>query len=207
VLPGGPNGLTAGPGGVLYVTTTTTDSHPGSIGQVSELTPPAAPGGTWTLTVLHNFDPSHSDDTGNPTSLTPAADGAIYGSAYGYKIHTAGSGDSAAFQLTPPTSPGGQWGYTVLYDFGYTEHLDAPLIMSNGNLYGALTTGTGGSIFELQPPSATGGAWTLNNLYTFTNGQIPSGNLVLGANGIIYGATASAPGQPLSGTVYAITTE
>jgi hypothetical protein len=47
----------------------------------------------------------------------------------------------------------------------------------------------------------------MTTLYTFTDGQIPSGNLVAGPHGAIYGATAAAPGQPSGGTVFAITME
>ena len=96
-----------------------------------------------------------------------------------------------------------------LYELDEAQHY-APLQQSvalvNGNLYGGITTGTGGAIFELQPPSAPGGDWTMTSLHTFTNGQVPSGNLVVSPNGTILGTTVAAPGQPSGGTVFAITT-
>ena len=46
----------------------------------------------------------------------------------------------------------------------------------------------------------------MTNLHTFTNGQMPSGNLIAAGNGVIFGTTQAAPGQPSGGTVYAITT-
>jgi hypothetical protein len=187
--------LAAGPDGALYGTTF------GGPGEVFQLAPPTSPGGPWTETVLHKF----TGAVDNPIALTVAADGTIYGTAYGYEP-VFGSGASAAFQLTPPAAPGGQWTYALLTTPVYTEHLNTPLVLANGNLYGGITTGTGGSVFELQPPSAPGDAWTMTTLHTFTDGQIPSGNLVDGGDGTIYGTAAAAPGQPSGGTVYAITT-
>jgi hypothetical protein len=196
------NSLVAGPNGVLYGTT------PGSrgLGVVFQLTPPASPGGAWTNMVLHNFGAT-SPYVGNPIALTVAPDGTIYGTAYGADP-PAGFGTSAAFQLTPPAAPGGPWGYAVLTTPQYysKEHLNTPLVLLSGNLYGGLTTGTGGSVFELQPPAVAGGAWTMTTLYTLPDGQIPSGNLIAGG-GAVFGATAAAPGQPSGGTVYAIITK
>jgi hypothetical protein len=74
----------------------------------------------------------------------------------------------------------------------------------NGNLYGGISNGNGGSIFELQPPSAPDGAWTMTTLHVFKNGQVPTGNLVVEPNGAVYGTTAAAPGQPSGGTVFTI---
>jgi hypothetical protein len=47
----------------------------------------------------------------------------------------------------------------------------------------------------------------MTTLHTFTDGQVPSGNLVAGPNGAIYGTTAAAFDQPSGGTVFAITTK
>ncbi len=204
-FPNGPalNSLVAGPNGVLYGAGPE-DSLPHEFGVVFQLTPPASPGGVWTRKPLHSFAPK--DLVGNPIGLTVAPDGTIYGTAYGWNPPL-GAGDSAIFQLTPPAAPSGEWTYTALTTPTKAEHFITPVAIVNGNLYGGITTGTGGSIFELQPPSAPGGAWTMTTLYTFTTGQVPSGNLVAGPNGAIYGTTAAAPGQPAGGTVFAITME
>lgn len=199
--PTGPlNSLTQGPDGVLYGT-----GYGGpDWGQVFQLTPPGTPGGAWTNTALYTFvKAKHA--AGNPIALTIAPDGTLYGTAYGY--HPPGaSGASGAFRLAPPAAPGGRWGYTLLTAPLYMEHLNTPLVAANGNLYGGITTGNGGSIFELQPPPASGGGWTMTTVHTFTN-EVPIGNLVVGPNGTIYGTTAAAPGQPSGGTVYAIITK
>ena len=190
----GSTSLVAGPNGILYGTT-----HDSAF----RLKPPATPGGAWTETVLHAFYPSNGP-AGNPIALTVAGNGTLYGTAYG-NDPPLGGGESTIFQLTPPSAAGAQWTYANLTVPTNTEHFNTPVVIANGRLYGGITTGTGGSIYELLPPSSSGGDWTLTTLYTFTNGQIPSGNLVAGEDGTIYGTTAAAPGQPSGGTVFAIT--
>jgi hypothetical protein len=139
------------------------------------------------MTALHSFN-SPGGGVGNPNSLTVAPGGTIYGATYGFDRDGYG-GTAAVFQLTPPSSPGGEWTYAALTTPGNTEHFITPLILAAGNLYGAYVTGpdglSGGAVFELQPPTAPGGAWTMATLHTFTNGQIPSGNLVDGGDGTI----------------------
>jgi len=189
-----PTSLVAGSNGILYGT-----SHDSAF----RLKPPSKPGGAWTETVLHAFYPSNGP-AGNPVALTVAGNGTIYGTAYG-NDPPLGGGESTIFQLTPPSAAGAQWTYANLTVPTNTEHFNTPVVIANGRLYGGITTGTGGSIYELLPPSSSGGDWTLTTLYTFTNGQIPSGNLVAGEDGTIYGTTAAAPGQPSGGTVFAIT--
>jgi len=137
--------------------------------------------------------------------LTVASDGTIYGTANGWNPPL-GAGYSAIFQLTPPATQGGQWTYTNLTTPTSAEHFNTPVVLLNGNLYGGLTTGNNGSIFELQPPSVSGGAWTMTTLHTFTN-EVPTGNLVAGPDGIIYGSTANVSPMPAGGTVFAITTK
>ena len=195
------NSLAAGPNDVLYGTG---GGGPGGRGVVFRLTPPSAPGDAWTEAVVHTFG-IRNGPVDNPIALTVAGDGTIYGTAYG-DTFPYGSGNSAIFQLTPPAEPGGPWTYANLTTPTSTEHFNTPVVMGNGNLYGGITTGTGGSIYELQPPSAPGDKWTMTTLYTFTNGQVPSGNLVVGPHGTLYGTTAAAPGQPSGGTVFALTT-
>jgi len=205
-LASGPlNCLVAGPNGVLYGTLAYGGNASAPIGEVFQLTPPAAPGGTWAMSVLHSFGGA-DDDVGNPAALTVAPDGTIYGAAYGTDFFQ-GASASVVFQLAPPTSSADAWTYTVLADLGYKRQIHTPLVLISGNLYGAITAGNGGKVIELQPPSAPGGAWTMTTLHTFTNGQVPIGNLVADAKGTIFGTTAAAPGQPLGGTVYAITTK
>ena len=71
------SGVTLGKGGVLYGTTLvggTSDD-----GVVYSLTPPAAPGGSWTETVLHSFSGSATDGSRPFSSLAIAKNGNLYG--------------------------------------------------------------------------------------------------------------------------------
>lgn len=201
---GPPDSLTMGPNGVLYGTTAWGGSAPGQLGEVFQLTPPTVAVAAWTETVLHNFGYG-GGYAGNPNSLTLASDGTLYGTAYGASL-TGGAGRSAVFALTPPASPGSNWSYTVLRDFG-GDHPDSPLILRNGKLYGAVAAPTGGVVFELQPPTALGGTWITTYLHEFTNGQVPGGTLVMDKSGTLFGTTATLYSLPASGTVYRIATK
>ncbi len=197
-----PNSLAAGPSGVLYGTND--NGGTSAPDAVFQLTPPTSPGGAWTETVIHSFFTSGSGPVNNPIALTVAADGTIYGTALGYTLITGGHGASAIFQLTPPATPGGEWTYTNPTAPAFKRSFVTPVALMNGNLYGGISNGAGGSIFELQPPSGPGAAWTMTTLHVFTNGQVPTGNLVVEPDGTVYGTTAAAPGQPAGGSVFTI---
>jgi hypothetical protein len=200
----GPVSLTTGPHGALYGTVAQGGTAPGGLGEVFQLTPPAAPGETWTETVLHNFGYGGAY-AGNPNSLTVASNGAIYGTTYGYDL-IGGAGMGSVFELAPPASPGGVWTYSVLQDFG-GYHANPRLILRNRNIYGGIVTPQGGDIFQMQPPSTLGGAWTTTYLYQFSNGQGPYIDL-MDQNGTMYGTTSTfVPGQPFYGTIFQLATK
>jgi hypothetical protein len=186
-----------GPGGVLYGTNWG--------GPVIQLTPPAAPGDSWTETILYTLNRAQGI---LPNSLTLAGDGTLFGTALGSNYYS-GGGDATVFQLTPPASDGGAWGFKVLHDFGGGPNLTSPLILRDGNLYGTVDSalGTGGTVFELQAPTMAGGDWTLVHLHDFTGGQLPGGTLVMNENGDIFGVTAAPANQPPGGTVYRLATK
>jgi uncharacterized repeat protein (TIGR03803 family) len=186
-------------------------------GTVFELSPPVTDG-AWTETVLHSF--AGGSDGVSPTGhLVADAVGNLYGvTAFG------GSGSSGiVYQLVPPATTGGGWTENVLYSFqGFADGSfpSAGLIFdSSGNLYGE--TGFGGScatnqgsgtIYELSPPTVPGNPWTKTTLFSFTqncggtDGHSPSGGLVLGKGGALYGTTTfgGAPQgtEPAEGTVF-----
>jgi uncharacterized repeat protein (TIGR03803 family) len=164
-------------------------------GSVFELSPGS--NGVWTETVLYSF--TGGNDGGNPAAgLIFDGGGNLYGTAFyggggpcsnGYQ---AGCGD--VFELSP-TSSG--WSLSVLYNFSGTNDGNNPAATltfdHNGNLYGTTeyggNSGCCGTAFELSPAS---GGWIESNLYSFTGGADgvdPICQLVLDAQGNIYGAT------------------
>ncbi len=178
------------------------------VGAALEVAPPAAPGGAWTETVLYSFQGYRDGST--PNWVTVPIGGVIYGATIGTTTiggYPANFGVSSAFQLSPPSSPGGSWTKTILRLFSDRDSdgavADSNLIVRNGNLYGTVFFApSGGAVYELKPPASPGGAWTTVILHNFTDGQTPGGALVMDKNGAIYGTTI-APQQP-GGTIYRI---
>jgi uncharacterized repeat protein (TIGR03803 family) len=135
--------LLVGPGGVLYGTTL--GGGPKNFGTVFSLTPPASPGGKWTEDLLYEF-------AGPPDASQPRA-GLVMGTGSGGQLvlysttYLGGTTNvGTVFSLTAPSSPGGKWTETILYDLyspgGYNP--EAGLVMDGaGGLYGA--AGYGGS--------------------------------------------------------------
>lgn len=211
--------------GNLYGATTEggafTPSCGGTCGTVFELSPPRKKGDPWTETILYVFGGHDLGDGDEPTGgLIRDAAGNLYGvTGYG------GSGDctllgiavacGTAYELSPPSRPGGSWTETVLYSFqggedGYLPQGDL-VFDESGNLYGATMFGGGegkncnlyyggncGTIFELSPPKVKDGAWTEKLLHSFASaglwsalgdGAEPNGGLILDDAGNLYGTT------------------
>lgn len=186
-------GVVADAGGNLYGTT----NYGGSAGMgvVYELTPPAAPGGAWTESVLHTF--TGADGAYPYASLTFAASGALYGTT-----ELGGSSNyGTVFELAPPSAPGGVWTETVLYNFsgggdGCCPYA-VPVIGANGALYSTTVAGGSsgkGTVFKLSRPVSGSGPWTETVLHNFNgnDGGFPYAGVVLGANGVVYGTTAGS---------------
>ncbi len=137
-------------GGNLYGTTQNGGSF--SEGTVFELTPHA--GGTWTESILWNFDPG---STGTKDGIEPVAGvimdagGKLFGTtALGganFKDGASIDDGGTAFMLTPPATVGGSWTESILWNFGKGKDgvdLGGGLIADKaGNLYG--TTRHGGT--------------------------------------------------------------
>ncbi len=194
-------GLIADKSGNLYGTTTS--GGVAGNGTVFELSPPAGGATKWTQTVLYAF--TGAADGGVPAArLTLGKKGVLYGTT----AQGGPAGQGLVFSLTPPKAKG-PWVETVLYAFTGAADGGAPqstLISDRqGNIYGTAPQGGAGSgvVFELSPP-VDGTTWLETVLHSFTGGAdggVPYGNLVLGADGALYG-TASAGGQYGSGTLY-----
>lgn len=166
-------------------------------GVVFELSPS---GGGWSYQVLHTFNPS--TDGGWPyASLIRDSAGNLYGTT-----SAAGpGGGGTVFELSP--SAGG-WNFQVVY--GLPEQGDGPqssvLMDPAGNLYGT-TVGGGqyesGSVFKLTPQN---GGWVFTSLHDFQggpDGQAPLGNLLMDADGNLYGTTSEG-GPHGGGTAWEI---
>ena len=80
------------------------------------------------------------------------------------------------FQMTPPTTSGGVWGFNTLFSFSNTK--DSPggcqpgaglLPGPSGSFYSTTIgcgTNGGGVAFQLTPPTS-GGSWTETVIHTF----------------------------------------
>jgi hypothetical protein len=165
--------LTMGEGGVLYGVTRSPST-------VFSLTPPASPGGSWTYSVLYNFQGSSSPIAG----LTIGPGGVFYGASGN------ASGSGAIYSLTPPASPGGQWTFAIIASFeGYLPSRVA--ISSAGVLFGT-DIGLTSAAFALVPPASSSGSWTEETITTYFGVfQFPTGGLAIGGGGVLYVSTFS----------------
>jgi len=210
-------------GGNLYGTTEHGGTNPGpnppfNAGTVFELSPPSTPGGSWTESILYNFGSFAGDGATSYAGLIMDGNGNLYGTTkLGGSFKMPGGGGTA-FELSPPSTSGGNWTETILWDFGNpvngTDGLNpyAGLLMdANGNLYGTTSAGGqytavvssgGGTAFKLT--QTAGGSWNESLLWNFGNmgdGATPFAGLTLDANGNLYGTT-KAGGANGVGTVF-----
>ena len=181
---------------------TTSEGGPYDFGTVFEMTPTG--NGGWTEHILHAFSLY--------TENTPVAPlvfdqrGNLYGTT-----ENGGIAWGAVFEMTPPSSPGGQWTESVLYNFTNTHDGAYPesglLIDKQGNLYGASYFAgieDSGTVYELKR-TATG--WEEETIYQFQRGDDganPSGPLSTDGKGNLYGTTEIAgPGE--CGVIFRLT--
>jgi len=165
-------------------------------------------GSSWTPNQL--FTIIDIEDDGYVTEGGVVLDNA--GNVYGSTLAYGPNGGGTVFELSA-----GTWNFTLLYGFSGNGGPDESLSMdSAGNLYGT-TNADGaynkGNVFKLTP-SANG--WTYTDLYDFTGGSdggYPISNVVVDAQGNLYGTTAYGGSGPCTsryngngcGTVWEIT--
>jgi hypothetical protein len=195
-------GLLAGPGGVLYGTTSgggASFTCPGGCGTAFRLTPPAAPKGKWAHAAIHSE--TKADGADPYGSLVSDAAGNLYG------VDLLGGGASACslgcgtmFRLVTPTAAAPGWKRQTLHAFTSGADSEFPmsaLVLGNdGTLWGAAGGAYPnrlGATFSLTPPAAGGKKWTDTIIHTFlggaADGASPSAGLTLGAGGVLFGVT------------------
>jgi uncharacterized repeat protein (TIGR03803 family) len=184
--------------------------------------------GSWTNTILYSFCSqfinNRCQDGAYPQAgLIFDAQGNLYGTtvnggAVGCPEASAGCG--TVFELLPPSSQGGPWTETVLYNFCTNNVNDKCLdggepvsqltIDTSGNLYGTTPVGgTGdgvaGTVFEL---SHGAGGWTETVLYNFCSlgeypvcpdGYRPQAGVTFDQAGNLYGTTEAGGSQRFLG--------
>jgi uncharacterized repeat protein (TIGR03803 family) len=201
--PGG--GLIQGTDGNFYGTTGGGGTNGYGNGTVFKITA----GGT--LTTLYNFcAQTNCTDGASPLAgLVQGTDGNFYGTTWdgGASTNCYSFGCGTVFKMTPAGT------LTTLHSFDGTDGAILPggLIRgADGNFYG-ITRGGGtstncnlfggcGTVFKITPA----GALTMLHSFDGTDGFMPSGGLIRGADGNFYGTTY-AGGVYDSGTVFQIT--
>jgi uncharacterized repeat protein (TIGR03803 family) len=212
-----PEALVLGDGGVLYGLTSGCANSGYTFSALAfSLTPPAAPGGSWTEATIFDFA------SGAPAISEAVSLAWIRGGLYGTSLAGGSSplctqfqGCGAVFSLTPPASPGESWSANILYSFPGGNYQNAPsdlIAGPSGSFYGTASlfdvcpTGCG-EVFHLTHNASPGGPWESTPIYEFTNaaadGEGYSG-IALGAEGVIYGVTG-AGGYDQFGTAFSLT--
>lgn len=176
--------VTLGPKGSLF-------GYPaaGSYGTVFQLVPGG--NGSWTYNVLYTFNGTGANLL---YVIAPLVwhDKTLYGIASGGSSACGSLGCGSVFRLTPPRSGNGQWTEKTLFRFTGQDAGEPSSIVSSGSgrqLYVATDYGQG-AVVEIAP--GTGGGWTETVLTTFNGGDDGSkpANLVVTADGTIYGTAA-----------------
>ena len=182
--------------GNLYGTTVEGGTY--GYGTVYEL---MSSGSGWAEHVLYSFQ-GGSDGEYPQGGLLFDTFGKIYGTTEGTYQYP-----GTAFMLTPSDYG---WIQTVLHGFTGGDGAnpgDALIMGANADLYGTTTQGGSigvGVVFEL---AASGGGWTYTVLHDFSgngDGGFPYGDLVVDANGVLYGTTSEG-GTHGQGVVFEIT--
>lgn len=182
--------LAAGPGGMLYGTT----SSGGALGGGTVFK--VAADGTG-FTVLHSFDGS-ADGAFPGSGLTVGKDGMLYGATTGGV-----TGNGMAFKVAADGT-----GFTALHSFtGGEEPLSRLTDGGDGFFYGTTFTGGANWVGTVYRVSTDGKTFT--SLYSFTgggDGGYPQAGVTV-AGGVLYGTTSDGQLADSYGTVYRLKTD
>ncbi len=199
--------LVSGKDGTLYGVAA--QGGPGGSGTVFKI----SPGGS-DFAVLHSFEPKgemfHNNGGASPLGLTLGPDQALYGVA-----ELGGSGRGLIFRLTPDGK-----GFHVLHSFPNVDYDGnkntggaipgaAVVFGQDGALYGTTNIGGRNGCGVLYKMSTDGNSFAV--LHEFRrkagdNGVFPSGPLIFGTGGALYGTTRQG-GAADGGVVYKISAD
>ena len=140
------------------------------------------------------------------------------GNLYGTTVQGGANNVGALYQVSPPSTPGGDWTETVIHSFNGTDGT-APagrlLIAADGTMYGTASGGgtnpnQSGTVFKLTPPAAPGDPWILTTLYNFTGGRdggSPEAGVVMDKQGRLLGgaSTGGRGGPDFGGVLFVLT--
>jgi uncharacterized repeat protein (TIGR03803 family) len=177
----------------------------GGCGALFKLRPPASPGGSWKASVVYRE--TSAGFLPNP-GLTQFQ-GAFYYTSSGHAGDLSGCGSVS--RIAP--KPGGGWRNEVLFAFRCpppaTFFPMYGVLVERGMIFGTIDGTSGGWVFALTPPPRPGARWDMKILHEFpksgnTDGSSPTGAVVAGAHGMIFGAT-SLGGSQNCGTVWQLT--
>ena len=188
-----------------------------NFGTIFELSPSSRNPGRWIETILYSFKgpPSDGDDAAGPLLIDSA--GALYGVTFmGGSATTClfkADGCGTIFKLAPPAPGQTAWKESILHSFTGAPDGAAPhgLAWDGTTIYG--TTAYGGSSMQcpyldgcgtLYSLTKNGGknGWAETVVHSFNvsgssqpDGSLPSGALVAGKDGTIYGTTEFGGGM------------
>lgn len=203
------SGVVLGKDGALYGTTTTGGTTGG--GTVYRL---AKVGAVWTYTVLHQFNLTGGEGTGNRGALAFDAAGNVYGTT----VDNDGPNQKGGivYQLKRPAS-GSVWTFKILHRFAGGNDGEDPqggvVFGADGGFFG-LTGGTWttpGTLYKITP-NADRMLWAYQIVHRFIpldEGRYPNGTLARAADGTLYGVTFSGgvtgPNLQYGGVVFSCT--
>ncbi len=203
-------GVLIGPSGELYGTTKIGGAF--SSGTVWRLDPN---GSAWTLTTLHEFNPSAGDGFYPSAGLVFGKGGLLYGTTYGQQPQDGQqSQQSPQYGTVFSISPSGDAAeYALVHVFGGTNDGQFPglgrlLVDKQGVLVGTTELGgtlSDGTAFKLTPPKNHQTVWSetvLHNFGALGDAVGPFTGLVRGIDGTLYGCATW--GKNGIGAVYSL---
>jgi len=150
-------------------------------------------GGGWSESFPYVLGQSVSDGLHPKGTLTLDKSGNLYGTT-----SESEEGSGTVFELSPPSTPGGSWTETILFqlatDGSQGTYPSGKVTFDGvGNLY-ATTAGGGsrnsGVVFQLEPPPTGHGSWTYRLIWDFATDDGGSPGRDLGFHsGALYGTS------------------